>query len=174
MLLQCQRLGSIPGLGRSPGGGHGNPLHYSCLENPHGQRSLVDDSPWSCKESDTTEQLRTAQQNICIGYFSGWTRWLLKAPSQLELEFPFCIFHKRWFKISHWIFSTKYHALDSVMLTDYIAIVSPNFDVNVGEEMDSGGTADKSLKKRFSQDFYLFHDFSINMYSVIISREFIN
>ena len=28
-------LGSIPGLGRSPGGGHGNPLQYSCLENPH-------------------------------------------------------------------------------------------------------------------------------------------
>ena len=28
-------LGSIPGLGRSPGGGHGNPLQYSCLENAH-------------------------------------------------------------------------------------------------------------------------------------------
>jgi len=28
--------GSIPGLGRSPGGGHGNPLQYSCLKNPHG------------------------------------------------------------------------------------------------------------------------------------------
>ena len=27
-------LGSIPGLGRSPGEGHGNPLQYSCLENP--------------------------------------------------------------------------------------------------------------------------------------------
>ena len=27
-------LGLIPGLGRSPGGGHGNPLQYSCLENP--------------------------------------------------------------------------------------------------------------------------------------------
>ena len=27
-------LSSIPGLGRSPGGGHGNPLRYSCLENP--------------------------------------------------------------------------------------------------------------------------------------------
>ena len=26
--------GSIPGLGRSPGGGHGNPVQYSCLENP--------------------------------------------------------------------------------------------------------------------------------------------
>ena len=34
-------LGSIPGLGRSPGGGQGNPLQYSCLENPHGQRSLA-------------------------------------------------------------------------------------------------------------------------------------
>ena len=33
--------GSIPGWGRSPGGGHGNPLQYSCLENPHGWRSLV-------------------------------------------------------------------------------------------------------------------------------------
>ena len=33
--------GSVPGSGRSPGGGHGNPLQYSCLENPHGQRSLA-------------------------------------------------------------------------------------------------------------------------------------
>ena len=37
--------GSISGLGSSPGGGHGNPLLYSCLENPHGQRSLVGCSP---------------------------------------------------------------------------------------------------------------------------------
>ena len=41
--------GLIPGLGRSPGGGHGNPLQYSCLENPHGQRSLAGYSPWSCE-----------------------------------------------------------------------------------------------------------------------------
>ena len=33
--------GSIPGLGRSPGGGHGSLFQDSCLENPHGQRSLV-------------------------------------------------------------------------------------------------------------------------------------
>ena len=33
--------GSIPGPGRSPGGGHGNPFQYSCLENPCGQRSLT-------------------------------------------------------------------------------------------------------------------------------------
>ena len=37
--------GSIYGLGRSPGEGHGNPLQYSCLENAHGQRSLVGYSP---------------------------------------------------------------------------------------------------------------------------------
>ena len=48
-------LGSIPGLGRSPGGWHGNPLQYSCLENPHGQRSLAGYSPWRRKESDTNE-----------------------------------------------------------------------------------------------------------------------
>ena len=52
-------LGSIPGLGRSPGRGHGNQLQYSCLENPHGQRSLVGYSPWVHKESDTTERLST-------------------------------------------------------------------------------------------------------------------
>ena len=48
-------LGLIPRLGRSPEGGHGNPLQYSCLENPQGQKSLVGYSPWSHKESDTTE-----------------------------------------------------------------------------------------------------------------------
>ena len=47
--------GLIPGLGRSPGGGHGDPLQYSYLENPHGQRNLVGYSPQGCKESDTTE-----------------------------------------------------------------------------------------------------------------------
>ena len=34
-------LSSIPGLGRSPGGGQGSPLQDSCLENPQGQRSLA-------------------------------------------------------------------------------------------------------------------------------------
>ena len=63
--IQCNALhscnagdpGLIPGLGRSPGGGKSNPVQYSCLENPHGQRSLVGYSPWDCKELDTTEQL---------------------------------------------------------------------------------------------------------------------
>ena len=53
-------LGSIPGLGRSPGRGRGNPLQYSFLENPHRQRSLAGCSPWGHKESDMTEKLSTA------------------------------------------------------------------------------------------------------------------
>ena len=52
-------LGLIPELGRSPGGGHNNSLQCSCLENPHGQRSLADYSPQGCKELDTTERLCT-------------------------------------------------------------------------------------------------------------------
>ena len=48
-------LDLIPGLDRSPGGGHGNPLQYSCLEDLRGQRSLVSCSPRGHKESDPTE-----------------------------------------------------------------------------------------------------------------------
>ena len=45
----------IPGLGRSPGEGHGNPLQYSHLENPHRQKGLEGYSPWGRKELDMTE-----------------------------------------------------------------------------------------------------------------------
>ena len=45
--------GSIPGLGRSSGGGHGNPFQYSCLENPTDRGAWR--APWGHKESDTTE-----------------------------------------------------------------------------------------------------------------------
>ena len=50
----AEDVGLIPGLGRSPGGGHVNPLRYSCLENP------MDRGDWEgtvCRvaESDTTE-----------------------------------------------------------------------------------------------------------------------
>ena len=56
-------MGSIPELGRSPGGGDGNPLQYSWLENPHGQRSLAGYNPWGHKELDMTEGLTTAQHS---------------------------------------------------------------------------------------------------------------
>ena len=59
---EVRDLSSIPGSERSPEGGNGNPLHYSCLENSHGQRSLADFSPWHRKELDMTE----ATQHACI------------------------------------------------------------------------------------------------------------
>ena len=55
--FQGEDMGSIPGSGRTPGEGNGNPLQYSCLENPQGQRSLAGYSLWSCKESDVTKPL---------------------------------------------------------------------------------------------------------------------
>ena len=60
---RCKGSELDPWLGRSPGGGHGNPLQYSCLENPYGQRSLAGYNPWGHKESDTTEPLSTAYQD---------------------------------------------------------------------------------------------------------------
>ena len=47
-------MGSIPGLGRSPGGGHGNPLQYSCLENPM-DRGALQASVHGVAKSDMTE-----------------------------------------------------------------------------------------------------------------------
>ena len=55
-------LGLIPELERSPGEGNGNPLQYSCLENPSDRETWVGYSPWGCKELDTTEQISTAQR----------------------------------------------------------------------------------------------------------------
>ena len=49
-------LGSIPGLGRSPGEGNGYSLKYSCLENST-DRNLAGYSPWGWKEADMTEPL---------------------------------------------------------------------------------------------------------------------
>ena len=47
-------MGLILRPGRSPGGGHGNPLQYSCLGESHGQRSLAGYSPWGHTELDMT------------------------------------------------------------------------------------------------------------------------
>ena len=61
-------MGSIPGLGRSLGGGHGNPLQYSCLENP------MDRGAWRAiglpegrKELDISEQLSLSLSAANLG-----------------------------------------------------------------------------------------------------------
>ena len=48
-------VGSIPGSGRYPGGGNGNPLQYSCLENPRDRAAWQ--APYGCKDLDMTERL---------------------------------------------------------------------------------------------------------------------
>jgi len=78
-------LGSIPGLGRSPGEGNDYPLQYSGLEN-----SMDCISPWGCKESDTTKWLAQVQP-------------FWETPSPLSLQAPLSIGFPRqeyWSKLS--------------------------------------------------------------------------
>ena len=63
--------GSIPGSGRSPEGGHGIPLRILAWRI-HTQRSLEGYSPWSCKESDTTEHLPLLTLSKQIIFQSVW------------------------------------------------------------------------------------------------------
>ena len=84
--MQLGDLGSIPGLGRSPGGWHGNPLQYSCLENPYGQRSLAGYSPCGHEESDTTERLSTQHSQEFV-----LDPWICALCFQLNLDI--CIFN---------------------------------------------------------------------------------
>ena len=56
--------GSIPGSGRSLGGGHGNPLQYSRLENPTDRGAEQGYSPWGHRESVTTELHHNINNNL--------------------------------------------------------------------------------------------------------------
>ena len=101
--------GSIPVSGRSPGGGHGNPLQYSCLENHHGRRSLAGYSPWGCTELDTpvvtwhtrtkVRKLRRGKGRACRVDEDGAMEWekvqrgglrlrMSKAPSSMPTAGP--------------------------------------------------------------------------------------
>ena len=62
-------VGSIPGLGRSPGGGSDNPLQYSCLEN------LIDrEAWWATVHGVKKSQTRLKQLSIIMGVFRGKLR----------------------------------------------------------------------------------------------------
>ena len=70
-------LGSIPGLGRSPGEGKGYPTPVLLPGEFHGQRSLAGYSPWGCKELDMTEQLTLIRWNTSIKRNISSPTWLL-------------------------------------------------------------------------------------------------
>ena len=55
LLVSAGDMSSIPGLGRPPEEGNGNPLQLFLPGKFYGQRSLVGFSPWGCRKSDTTE-----------------------------------------------------------------------------------------------------------------------
>ena len=80
---RCKRCRFSPWTGLSPGGGHGNPLQYSCLENLYGQRSLAGKSPWGLKESDMIKATYQAH----IKYISP-KLWPHDAKSQLTGKDP--------------------------------------------------------------------------------------
>ena len=69
-IARSSRLGLITSIRlyacQVSGGGHGNTLEYSCVENPHGQRNLAGGSPWSCRELYSTERLSTAHEKFQV------------------------------------------------------------------------------------------------------------
>ena len=73
-------VGLIPGLGRSPGGGHGSPLQCSCLDNPMDRGAWGATVYWGCTESDTTEactcphMLEDAYTHLRKANAMWWTR----------------------------------------------------------------------------------------------------
>ena len=96
-------VGSTPGLGRSPGSGQGNPLQCSCLENPHGNRSLTGYSPWGCTELDMTEWLsaHTQSRHWQTFYLKGQIVNILALVNHVisAVTIQFC--HLLWHKSSH-------------------------------------------------------------------------
>ena len=61
---EARDVGLIPGWGRSPGGGNGNPLQYSCLKNPMEREEAWWATVQNRKESDTTEATEAACKNF--------------------------------------------------------------------------------------------------------------
>ena len=92
-------------VGKSPRGGHSNPLQYSCLENSCGQRSLQGYSPQGCKELDTAEQLSTQHTHlrICSSLnhdFHDFTSLFLTPPRKLcLLKPPILLLPKKYAKM---------------------------------------------------------------------------
>ena len=89
-------LSSIPGLGRSPAGGHDYSLQYSCLEDPHGHRSLAGYSPWGRKGSGTTKVTKHT-------HTSEWKNLPRKlSPLSNKFEKCYMFYPLLWYPQSKW------------------------------------------------------------------------
>ena len=135
-------LGSIPGLGRSPGGRHGNPLQCSCLENPYGQRSLAGYRPRGCKELDLTEQLNIASLVLAftrlpeMPSFYEFNCHSNSDPRRQLLSFPAGIFSTNWIlrqPLSLNIFPWKTLSSDTPLAMTFL--VSPSPRTSQGAEL---------------------------------------
>ena len=103
-------LGSIPELGRSPGGEHGNPFQYSCLENPHGQMNLVGSSTWGCR---VRQDWATKNRKIKLHHLSKLEFLHVKNQDINSISFlSECeeSLLRQWSKIGHilWVSATTY------------------------------------------------------------------
>ena len=77
---QCKTAGLIPGWGRTPGIGNGNPLQYFLPGEFHGQRSLAGYCLWDHKRAGhdwVTEQLTPLHRRICLEFNSNYVVWYL-------------------------------------------------------------------------------------------------
>ena len=141
----------------SSGGGQGNPLQYSCLENPHGQRGLEGYSPWGHKESGTTEQIRqhrTAQEtDQVMSIVFTCNRWSLAIFKSLLREARFCIFQcGLWDDICWYMFAAimnyhKFRGLDNRNLSSH---VSGGQNLKLAEIKELAGRSGSSWRLRRS------------------------
>ena len=104
----------IPGSGGSPGGRHGNPLQYPCLENPT-DRSLVGYSPWGGEESDTTEWLSSHAIIVTWCMHRPASPCFPHMPSPRQQSFQF-FFKLSFFRFHTWV---KTHSL-CLSLSDFL------------------------------------------------------
>ena len=82
-------VGWIPGLGSFPGGGHDNPLQYSCLENPMDRGAWLGCSPWGCKESDTTKATeQVLMQSAGMTRNSSWKKFYIVEGRDVDYFLP--------------------------------------------------------------------------------------
>ena len=113
--------GLIPGSGRSPGGGHGNPLQYSCLDKSHQQRTMASYSPWGLKESDQLSNWECKQTDLeRSGEGNGTPLQYSCLKNPMDRGAWWAAVHEvaeSWTWLSDFTFTFHFHALEKEMAT---------------------------------------------------------